>query len=291
MKKGTPNWQLWQTVFLVPLVVINLNHGPAVDAAHAQASALFRLVVSLVCLVGIAWVFFQRRRMAKSAALDEQINAVGRGPEPDANDSLALNVTYRSTRETSWRCESYVATHQPASLCILGLFGLVVAFLLDDLIHQAYPAAGHFAFPFLWVAGSAAWLGFFWLLLQGMLQQRFPTPDSVRACTTKLTPEGVIDVTPDKVTALPWGRIQSVREHEGDILVWTAMGTGCYVPRTAFTSPEEGRRFFEAAVSLWRSRGTTWEQVAPTWEQVAPSGRQSSADEGVWPPAPSGPRW
>ena len=139
----------------------------------ARQSNWGALVVSLVCLVGIAWVFFQRRRMAKSAALDEQINAVERGPGPDVDDSLALNVTYRSTRETSWRCESYVATHQPASLCILGLFGLVVAFLLDDLIHQAYPAAGHFAFPFLWVAGSAAWLGFFCLLLQGILQQRF----------------------------------------------------------------------------------------------------------------------
>jgi hypothetical protein len=257
MKKGTPNWSAWQTAFFVPLVVLNLNQGKAVDAAHARAAAIFRLTVSAVCVVGLIVVFLLQKKAAASADENEPVSCDAAEP--------AISVTYSGTREDNWRSEWYALFHRPFCLAAVAVFGLILAFLMANPLYKINATLAYVAFPVLWVIATCLWVGYILLLTWAGLQQRYPQLDSVRVCTTSLTAEGFIDVTPDRVIVLPWAKIHTIREHDGDLHFWGGFGAGCYIPRGAFPTPEARQRFFEAAISLWKSKGESWDQVGTSY--------------------------
>ena len=253
MKKRTPSWDLWQAAFLVPLAVVNLNQSKAIDAAHAHNAAIYRLCVSIICGIGLITVLILRSR-AKKPEVEMT--------SPGAITANAIGVTYRSTQETCWKCERYALSHTPISWTALLMLGLAVAYLVAGRLYKINPTLAYVSFPFLGTGGVLLAFGFFSFAIKAQLKQRFPTPETVRVCTTRLTPEGVEDQSPDKITTIEWKKLGWIREYEGNLLFWSGVGTGCYVPENAFRTSEERSRFYNAAYSLWKSKGASWEEVA-----------------------------
>ena len=100
------------------------------------------------------------------------------------------------------------------------------------------------------------------------LLKRLPTANTIRTCTSGLTPEGVSDITPEKRRLVPWRKITEIREHHGDIHVWFGL-SGIFIPRDAFKDQDEARRFASLAVDLWRTKGARWpEAVANYWRST-----------------------
>jgi hypothetical protein len=91
--------------------------------------------------------------------------------------------------------------------------------------------------------------------------KRLPTAETIRTCTSGLTPEGVSDITPERRRLVPWRKITEIREHKGDIHVWFGL-SGIFIPREAFKDLDEARRFASLAVELRRSTGSLWPEVA-----------------------------
>jgi hypothetical protein len=151
----------------------------------------------------------------------------------------------------------------------------MVALYLESQLHFPDRRLSLLAFPFLCAGGFAAWTAIFCISVWSQI-----SPDVVRICTSSLTAEGFRDVTPEKVHTVDWGRVSAVREHDGDIHLWWGFDKGCFIPRTAFSDGEEATRFHQAAVILWRSRGTVWPEVFP------PLARPSSAGGSVPCPLP-----
>src|SRR5438445_400197 len=92
--------------------------------------------------------------------------------------------------------------------------------------------------PFFYLAAFVAWLLFFALVTWGMIRQRFPSRDTVRICTSSITPAGFQDRTPDGVRFRTWKSIISIREDNGDLHFWT-WGGGHFIPREAWNSLNE----------------------------------------------------
>jgi hypothetical protein len=91
--------------------------------------------------------------------------------------------------------------------------------------------------------------------------KRLPTAETIRTCTSGLTPEGVSDITPERRRLVRWRKITEIREHKGDIHVWFGL-SGIFIPREAFKDLDEARRFASLAVELRRSTGSLWPEVA-----------------------------
>jgi hypothetical protein len=91
--------------------------------------------------------------------------------------------------------------------------------------------------------------------------KRLPTAETIRTCTSGLTPEGVSDITPERRRLVRWRKITEIREHKGDIHVWFGL-SGIFIPREAFKDLDEARRFASLAVDLRRSTGSLWPEVA-----------------------------
>ncbi len=265
MNKRRKDWAIWDTVFLVPLVVVNLMpRGQGIDAAHALAGAAFRLLVSVICLIGFITIQVLKRRPVRGEPPLpwQQPLAPWEQPPYAPATPAAISIEYNNTREYSWRAEKYALFHQPATLSVLCFFGLATAFLMDMPIYHWGAAAGITAFPFLAVLGFAIWAGLFLLAVHLLLNKRFPHAGSVRSCTTSLTSAGVVDETPDKHQLIEWGIISSIRMHQGDFILWTSAGTGIFVPREGFASLDDGEKFFTAANMLWKSQGAAWFEAA-----------------------------
>jgi len=252
MKKRTPSWDLWQTAFLVPLAVVNLNQSKAIDAAHAHNAAIFRLCVSVICGIGLITVLILRSRAKKP---------VVEMTSPGAIMENAIGIYYHSTRKACWKCERYFLTHAPIIWFILAFVGFLLAFLAADWLYEVNHTLAYVSFPFLWTGGIALAFGFFSFVGKARLKQRFPTPDSFRICTTFLTPEGVEDQSPDKITKIEWKKLAWVRDYEGNLLFHSGVGAECYIPADAFITEERRSQFYKAAYSLWKSKGASWEKV------------------------------
>jgi hypothetical protein len=89
------------------------------------------------------------------------------------------------------------------------------------------------------------------------VRRRFPTPTTLRICTTCLTQEGVRDTTPDGEKLYRWSSIRSIREHGGDIHFWRWLD-GLFIPREAWKDNKECEGFYQAALILWESDGDLW---------------------------------
>lgn len=180
--------------------------------------------------------------------------------QPGAGAALQITIPYRTTRNALWRTNVYVLLHSPpAHALAFFLFPLLGSlFLVPGLISSG--VAGRSVLPMLLLMAGlfAGWVGFFFALLLLQIQQRLPRPDTVRMSTARLTPDGFYDVMPEKTAFCAWNSVRAIREHEGDIYVWWGFGTSNVVPREGFADQAEARRFYEAALTLWKSKGTIW---------------------------------
>jgi len=62
----------YQIYCVIPIVVLNvLPHGHAIDARHAQNSALFHLFMTIACVVGIIALEVKKYALKKAVAAAE----------------------------------------------------------------------------------------------------------------------------------------------------------------------------------------------------------------------------
>jgi hypothetical protein len=169
-----------------------------------------------------------------------------------------VGVTYRSTRAATWRCNLYAIFHNRYFLAVTGTCCLLISLKLP-----LAAVSSHSAINVIWqLAVAIVGMGLVNLItLTITIFKRLPTAKTVRICTTNLMPAGVCDITPGGERLLPWNRITIIREHAGDLYVWTGIG-GIFVPREAFTDQAEAQRFCRLAVDLWMSGGTSWPAVS-----------------------------
>lgn len=177
-------------------------------------------------------------------------------PLPDAAD--LFSITYRSTRAANWRCNLYAVFHNKRFALLTGACTLLLSFTLP------LPALSSNGLVDVALRLIVAVTGFGLLQLAVLtlaILKRLPTATTIRTCTSSLTPEGVRDVTPEKPRLFPWRRITEIREHNGDVHVWSGV-TGIFIPRDAFKDLDEARRFSQLAAELWHSKGALWPEVS-----------------------------
>src|SRR5437016_4926532 len=111
MKKGSGLGTLEIACLVLATVPNIMPHQPAVDAAHARAAAIFRLLSTVVGICGFIAI-----QVAKRAR--PQANSVEQTPTPILEFDLGqtapggeVRVAYRRTREDGWRCNMYVLWH------------------------------------------------------------------------------------------------------------------------------------------------------------------------------------
>lgn len=275
----TTNWGLVQTGCLGGLfVIVNLSvrSGRPIDASHGRNVWLFRAVTCGICVLGAVYAEVMMRRQ-NAAAVPVDFSVPSLPPR-----TRAISVTYRNTLDAARRNELYTLLNRNVFLLLFNLLATAAAGLAAGQIAPFSVTAAAIAFPVLHLFAFGTLLAYLGLLVSGMLRTKFPTPDSVRVCTTSLTAEGFHDVTPDKVIPYEWAQVRQILESAGDVHVWT-LTSGCYIPRSAFASLDEARRYHRAAVTLWRSRGAVWPDDVP---DVIDKTRNLPA--GVVPPQPAG---
>ncbi len=249
-KKSSPNWQLWQTAFFTPLITVFMGSGKAIDAAHARNAMIFRVAVGVVCVIGTIVV-------AKLRLEDEARRAEERSEGMTIPDN-AISVTYRSTFDNSWPIEMALLNRMPFLWAILGTFGLMVAYLIADQIHRVHPIGAYVTFPLFWAASTILWLRL--VIWSTRSQMKLRDSKGERICTTALTPEGVLDVTPEKTTFVSWKQIRHIWDLQGAVVFATATSGG-YVPPGAFPMEEDRLEYLRHADQLWRSNGADWNSI------------------------------
>ena len=170
-----------ETVFTVLIALsVFLPQGHAIDAAHARASALFRLAMVITGLIGLVTVYILKRRLPPDApgvsSLPGRRRAAGAG-----RDSHRHRVTPAAARRGEW----YVMTHHwqtALTLLAFPLFWFLIS--LAGGIGSPVTLLARLALIFL------AWFALFGLIFWLQMRKRYPRPDSVRLCTTTLTTTG-----------------------------------------------------------------------------------------------------
>jgi len=243
--------ELWQTGFIVMLFTSFFEHTKAIDPAHARNGILFHILVIIVSVIGFIFV----GRMKSKLPADSAAQPAGSALSPD---EPAIGVTYESTREANWRCNTYVMSHHWQAVLIYACFALLFAAVFTPKVSATINTTPYATFPVLFSLGYMGWTAFFRAMLVSDMKKRFPSPSTVRICTTTLTPRGIHDHTPDKVSLLEWGRVKSVRLHDGDFYVLASLGRGHFIPRSAFRDEKAARQFYEAAMTLWKCNGAVW---------------------------------
>lgn len=175
-----------------------------------------------------------------------------------------ISVTYPSTRADHWRCNLRVLLLQKLVLIYFIAFPLYIGFSAS---HRRY---GAFSLTTFAVTSGVAFFGM--LLIQVLtlwlqIKKRLPRADSVRVCTSSLTPQGFHDITPQKAALATWTKITAIRQHDGDIFISCGLANGCFIPRSAFASREEVTAFFDIATALWKSKGANWDMLYSSWPQ------------------------
>lgn len=285
MNDKSQQYSLWETIFSVLIAVsVFLPRGHAVDPAHAQASALFRLSMTLVGVIGLVVVSYKKKhatKMAATARLNSADNppvnpnapVVGQNMVTADNPAFA-EIIYASHRASHWRCNLYILFRRPQTTLLVYLFPLLMSLgLISRLTTPGAPLA---------LAEMAAiligWTIFLLLVLWAQISQRFPMPDTMRVCTTSLTAQGFQDATPDKIGYTPWPLIGEIREQDGDVYFFRGLSEGNFIPREAFRDRHDAAAFVETARAL--KRGEKPAHAPVNYSQIP------NPTEGVWPPPP-----
>jgi hypothetical protein len=295
-KPDTPALNILQTVFMVMIVVPNvLPQGQAIDPAHARNAAVFRLVQTLIGVVGLIGVGLYRwlgpkpppppvppstgagyesggapsptvvaplpPGAAPAPHMTGTVNPwAASASAPAASDRPHLTVVYRSLPESTWRCERYVLFHYLPTT--LGLFFMPALCLLAVLLDPK-GFGGILGGLGVVLLVTVGWFAFFLGILWLGIKARFPKADTVRMVNASLTAEGMHSITPEKTTFTPWRSVTGEREHEGDVYIFVGM-LSSYTPRQAFRDRDDALRFCEAVRVLRKSKGKEWASVLPT---------------------------
>jgi hypothetical protein len=175
-----------------------------------------------------------------------------------ATSQRRICVTYRSTPEASWRCTLYVLFHRWQILLIHSTIALGIGLLLSASAVLGGLLPAHLAIPFLSAVGFVFWWAFIGYGIWLEMGRRFPTPDTERICTSCLTCEGFLDISPNGEKLRNWSDINSIREHKGDVYIRVGVEGGHFIPREAWLDAEEALAFYHAALALWESGGELW---------------------------------
>jgi len=183
----------------------------------------------------------------------------------------AINVTYHSTRDDNWRCNLRAMKQQKPLLLYAIAFPLFIGFSASHSRNGNFSLAMFAAVTLLAFAFVVS-MQFF--ALKKQIDKRFPTPQTVRVCISSLTPQGFLDITPNKALLIPWRNIKALAMNDGDFYVSLGFKGSFFVPRSAFASSQQGEAFFQAANALWKSQGAQWDSSYCAWHnvQVAVSG-------------------
>lgn len=247
--------QLALTVVIV--VATFTRHQRPIDAEHAYNAAGYRILVLLICMLGTIVVqlikYVIKRNMPPTNANDTA--PIHYQPMPGSRE---INITCYSTRAAHWRCNLYVIWHSPAILITFGIFGVIVSSALASLAYSLNPMLALITIPLSVAAGIAAVVIFLLGVLWFDIEKRFPAADTIRVCTSILTAEGFYDIMPEKTCFIPWSGVVSLREHNGDLYIWSSSIAGSFTPREAFRDLAIARQFYQDAAGLWKSNGTVW---------------------------------
>lgn len=237
----------WETIFIVMLAVNAMPHARAVDAEAAHNVAIYRGVITLIGIVGLAFTVWRKKQMVQRPAVPD--TAVSASHSDRTNGQQAFCVRYHTNRTTAWRMESWLIVHNSQALS--GLLTLIFFPSLSVLIgawnKDPVNAIGK------GIIVSLLLTVLFAAIFAFMMKKRYPTPQSVRNCTTFISPSGIHDVLPDKTNYFSWTDIKEIKENNGDLY----FNVNCCIPGEAFETRESAVRFVEASRLLWKSKGTS----------------------------------
>jgi hypothetical protein len=269
-----------ETVFYVMIAMSLIPRGEAIDAAHARSAALFRMTVTLVGVLGLIVTFFIKRSRAANAPTDPAASiplpfqAAANPWDMAAGPQVAwqgIVATYAMTRQSALRNEKMAMKRNPKMLLPLLSFPTFMTVLSAAANWNKLSTAALIGQSFLVYFGMLALLAAISCIL---FFARFPKPDSVRRCTTYLSSDGIVDVTPDKTNTMDWSAIAKVLEEDGDLIFLPKSGSlGFCIPREAFDGIEAARRFYQAALVYWQSGGS----ASPSAEALREFGPQVAA--------------
>jgi hypothetical protein len=213
------------------------------DASGQQgASVAHHVKVAVVAMLGLSVLW-------ASIARPAPVPVVPSG-EPVALKPIR-SIKYESTRAASLRCNLYTLWHHWPTMLGLCLMPLLGVFWLSAYFLRMSPLPVPATLGIFYLTSFVVWLMIYTLALFMHLQQRFPSPRTVRICTSSLTSAGFLDVTPNGARLREWRRIFTIRNNNGDLHFWT-LGGGHFIPREAWEDPRECDEFYETARELWK---------------------------------------
>ena len=174
------------------------------------------------------------------------------------SEQRAFTITYSTTFEEHRRCGTYRFFRTWVARTTLSMLGLMVAYILAQPVYVLSPIAAFITFPLFFAAGFAIWTLFLRCIFWLEIKKRFPSPNTVRVCTSSLSGQGFHDATPDGTSLSEWNQVKDIREVQGDIYISAGLGNNRFIPRSAFPDEEAMRQFYLAAVTLWKSNGLLW---------------------------------
>lgn len=130
----------FETIFVVMIAMNLMPRGEAIDAAHARNAALFRLVVTLIGVIGLIVTYFIKRRSVANmpmAGADPALPSPAMGPVNPWDSTAAwqgMVLKYAMTRQSALRHEKLAMRHHPTML--LSLLTLPVFFQFPDCLSQ-----------------------------------------------------------------------------------------------------------------------------------------------------------
>jgi hypothetical protein len=281
--------------------ILRLVSGPPVDPQAARNVTVFRITLAGIGLLGVVVLQILRWLSPKapvpppappappappsviapvpagaavaSVASAEAVNPWDSAPSPVPPPGVAapphggpgegrpyLAFPYQMTRRSDLRTDIWgVLLHPPLVGVLLGLPAFVGGIAFYVLMNRSGTAAGVFG-----LAGVfALWFAFLIIGRSVTMYKTFPTPNTQVQGTAFVTPEGYYDVLPEKTLFMAWSDVTAVRTRSGDVFLYQQSGNPSRLPGDGFADAEAGRRLYEAARALWKSRGADWAAVLP----------------------------
>jgi hypothetical protein len=250
MKKSSTPWHLWQAAFGGILLAAFATGFLPIEPANAPFSAVLRVFMGMIGVLGTMFVLLLRR--------SDEASALKMAPSRGDISEGPLAVTYRVSFAEAWAFNLWLLPRIPMSWMNLVFAGIWAPFLFGGAVTRAHLLPSPAIAPLLFAAGCAAWMVYtiLFVIMNGWLR----TVKKEHICTTSLTPTGVYDQMPERSTSLNWGQIKSIDAVDGGIVFRTTMG-GNHIPATAFHSAESGKAFLDRATTLWKSKGEAWPAV------------------------------
>ncbi|MGO8669848.1 MAG: hypothetical protein ACLQVD_00530 [Capsulimonadaceae bacterium] len=190
-----------------------------------------------------------------------------------------MQITYDSSSAADqFRCNLYCMTAKPARVLFCSFPGFIMGGGLSSILRDGKN------WIYYAILGAVIFWGWFVFVVFMAAARRAAC--GPRICTTTLTPQGVVDLVPERTIFLPWGDMTGIRCHRGDVYFLMKSTGGSFIPHTAFPNEAAARGYCDAARAAQKGdyRGLGGPpMLAPGLQD------RVSAGATVWPPAPSSP--